>query len=95
MWINYTYLKSDLFWTRISAFVLSFSCNFCRHEPHGKGVTDTHLILGNVDGAILVVKAEKTSKLLVRDSVKIINELGENLVGVVFNGADTFRNKFY
>lgn len=64
-------------------------------SPSIQGVTDTHLILGNVDGAILVVKAEKTSKLLVRDSVKIINELGENLVGVVFNGADTFRNKFY
>lgn len=64
-------------------------------SPSIQGVTDTHLILGNVDGAILVVKAEKTSKSLVRDSVKVINELGENLVGVVFNGADTFRNKFY
>lgn len=60
-----------------------------------QGVTDTHLILGDVDGVILVVKAEKTSKLLVRDSVKVINKLGENLFGVIFNGADTFRNKFY
>ena len=56
--------------------------------------SDYKAVLSNVDGVLLNVKAESTKKEIVKESLKNINYLGINLVGLIFNFGDKFRNKY-
>lgn len=58
-------------------------------------VSDSQLISTIADNVILVVRAEKVNKSLVKSSLELLNELKANVTGVVLSSADTFRNKFY
>lgn len=53
------------------------------------------LVLRKVDGNILVIKAESTNKDTVKATIKDIDSLGANLLGISFNFGDRFRNKYY
>jgi len=57
--------------------------------------SEAKLILGKVDGNVLVVKSESTKKDIVKATIKDIENLGCNLIGISFNFGDRFRNKYY
>lgn len=54
----------------------------------------TQLLTTSIDGVIIVVGAEKVSRSMVKNTLNITTELGGDIVGVILNSADTFRNKF-
>ncbi|MGY5238389.1 polysaccharide biosynthesis tyrosine autokinase [Clostridium tertium] len=58
-------------------------------------VADSKVLSKKVDGMILVVKAEGTKKDIIKSSINDIENLGANLLGIVFNFGDRFRNKYF
>jgi polysaccharide biosynthesis transport protein len=58
-------------------------------------VADSKVLSKKVDGMILVVKAEATKKDIIKSSINDIENLGANLLGIVFNFGDRFRNKYF
>lgn len=58
-------------------------------------VADSKVLSKKVDGMILVVKAEDTKKDIIKSSINDIENLGANLLGIVFNFGDRFRNKYF
>lgn len=58
-------------------------------------VADSKVLSKKVDGMILVVKAESTKKDIIKSSINDIENLGANLLGIVFNFGDRFRNKYF
>ncbi|WP_352417142.1 polysaccharide biosynthesis tyrosine autokinase, partial [Clostridium tertium] len=54
-------------------------------------VADSKVLSKKVDGMILVVKAEATKKDIIKSSINDIENLGANLLGIVFNFGDRFR----
>lgn len=63
--------------------------------PAIQAVADSKILSKKVDGMILVVKAESTEKDVVKASIKDLENLGANLLGIVFNFGDRFRNKYH
>ncbi len=51
-------------------------------------VTDAAVLSTLVDGVVVVVRASKTTKELVRRALKSLRDVGSQLVGVVLNAAD-------
>ena len=64
-------------------------------SPAIKVVTDALAIANKVDCTVLVVKAEVVKKDVVKESIELVNSVDGNITGIIFNGADAFRNKFY
>lgn len=58
-------------------------------------VADSKVLSKKVDGMILVVKAEATKKDIIKSSINDIENLGANLLGIVFNFGDRFRNRYH
>ena len=58
------------------------------------GNSDYKAILSNLDAVLLNIKAESTKKDIVKESLRNINYLGVELVGLIFNCGDRFRNKY-
>ncbi|MGJ0843062.1 polysaccharide biosynthesis tyrosine autokinase [Clostridium tertium] len=63
--------------------------------PALQAVADSKVLSKKVDGMILVVKAESTKKDIIKSSINDIENLGANLLGIVFNFGDRFRNKYF
>lgn len=63
--------------------------------PPIHAVTDSQILARKVDGVLLVVKSNKTKKELVNNSIKSIEKINANLIGVVLNGVDNSSNKYY
>lgn len=63
--------------------------------PPLQAVTDAKLLSTKADEVILVVKAESIKKDIARESLELIRNVQGNLSGIVFNYADTIRNKYY
>lgn len=63
--------------------------------PPVQSVTDAQILATKVDLTILVVKAEEVKKDIVKESISLINSVDRNIMGIVFNAADTLRNKCY
>lgn len=63
--------------------------------PPLQAVTDAQILSTKVDGTILVVKAEKTKKESVMNSINLIKKVNGNLIGTVLNGVNNSRNKYY
>lgn len=63
--------------------------------PAIQASSETKLLLTKVDGSILVIKAESTKKDIIKSTIKDIDNLGSNLIGITFNFGDRFRNKYY
>ena len=58
-------------------------------------VADAQILSSKVDGVILVARYEKTKKENLLSCEKMIDKVGGNTIGVVLNGIDEKRGKYY
>lgn len=59
-------------------------------------VTDSQILSTKADGTILVVRAEKTKKDEVRESIRLLKQVNANIIGTVLNGVnDDTKYKHY
>lgn len=58
-------------------------------------VADAQILSSKVDGVILVARYEKTKKENLLNCKKMIDQVGGNTIGVVLNGVDEKRGKYY
>lgn len=63
--------------------------------PPVHAVTDAQILSTKVDGAILVIRAEKTKKDIVIDGKKALEKVGANIIGTVLNGGENSKSKHY
>ncbi|MDV4150298.1 CpsD/CapB family tyrosine-protein kinase [Clostridium sp. AL.422] len=63
--------------------------------PPAQAVTDSQVLAAKADGTILVIKAEKTKKDSVENTINLLQKVKANIIGTVLNGIDTSRNKYY
>jgi len=60
-----------------------------------QAVTDAQILSTKADGTILVVRAEKTKKDSVLQAKALLEKVGANILGVVLNGVENSRRKYY
>ena len=60
-----------------------------------QAVTDSQILSTKSDGTIIVVKAERTKKDSVENSINLLKKVNANIIGTVLNGVDNSRNKYY
>ena len=58
-------------------------------------VADAQILSSKVDGVILVARYEKTKKENLFNCKKMIDQVGGNTIGVVLNGIDEKKGKYY
>lgn len=63
--------------------------------PPVQAVTDSQILSTKSDGTIIVVKAERTKKDSVENSINLLKKVNANIIGTVLNGVDNSRNKYY
>ena len=63
--------------------------------PPVQAVTDSQILSTKADGTILVVRAEKTKRESVQNAVNLLKKVNANIIGIVLNGVDSSRNKYY
>lgn len=63
--------------------------------PPVQAVTDAQILSTRADGTLLVVKAEKTKKESVANSVNLLKKVNANIIGTVLNGVDSKRSNYY
>lgn len=63
--------------------------------PPVQAVTDAQILSTKADGTILVVRAEKTKKDSVHNSVNLLKKVNANIIGTVLNGLEATSNNYY
>lgn len=63
--------------------------------PPALAVADSQILATKADGVILVVKAEKTKKELVQNSINLLKKVNAHIIGTVLNGVENRKNKYY
>ncbi|GAA0768024.1 CpsD/CapB family tyrosine-protein kinase [Clostridium subterminale] len=63
--------------------------------PPVQAVTDAQILSTRADGTLLVIRAEKTKKDSVINSVNLLKKVNANIIGTILNGVDTKRNSYY
>lgn len=63
--------------------------------PPVQAVTDSQILSTKADGTILVVRAEKTKKDSVENTLNLLKKVNANIIGTVLNGVEASRNKYY
>lgn len=63
--------------------------------PPVQAVTDSQILSTKADGTILVVRAERTKKDSVQNSINLLKKVNANIIGTVLNGVDNNRNKYF
>jgi capsular exopolysaccharide synthesis family protein len=63
--------------------------------PPVQAVTDAQILSTRADGTLLVVRAEKTKKESVLNSVNLLKKVNANIIGTVLNGVDAKRSNYY
>lgn len=63
--------------------------------PPVQAVTDSQILATKADGAILVVRAERTKKDSVQSAINLLKKVNADVIGTVLNGLDNSRNKYY
>lgn len=63
--------------------------------PPVQAVTDAQILSTRADGTLLVVRAEKTKKEAVLNSVNLLRKVNANIIGTVLNGVDAKRSNYY
>lgn len=58
-------------------------------------VADSQILSTKVDGTILVVRAEKTKKEEVKDSLGLLKKVNANIIGAILNDVNSSNNKYY
>lgn len=60
-----------------------------------QAVTDAQILSRKADGTILVVRAEKTKRDSVIQAKELLQKVDANILGVVLNGVENIRKKYY
>lgn len=60
-----------------------------------QAVTDAQILSRKADGTILVVRAEKTKRDSVMQAKELLKKVDANILGVVLNGVENIRKKYY
>lgn len=60
-----------------------------------QAVTDAQILSRKADGTILVVRAEKTKRDSVMQAKELLQKVDANILGVVLNGVENIRKKYY
>lgn len=63
--------------------------------PPVLAVADAQILSTKADGTILVVRAQKTKRASVHNSVDLLKKVNANLIGTVLNGLESTRNNYY
>ena len=63
--------------------------------PPVLSVTDAQIVSTNVDGTILVVRANKTEKNAVKEAVRLIKQVGGHIIGTVLNDVEVKGSGYY
>lgn len=58
-------------------------------------VTDAQILSTKVDGAILVIRAQRTSKESVIEAKNLLNKVGANIIGTVLHAVENTKGKYY
>lgn len=58
-------------------------------------VTDAQILSTKADGVILVVRAERTKRDTVIQAKSLLDKVGANILGIVLNGIENTRKKYY
>jgi len=58
-------------------------------------VTDAQILSTKVDGTILVIRAQRTSKESVMEAKNLLNKVGANIIGSVLHSVETVKGKYY
>lgn len=64
-------------------------------SPPVLAVTDAQILSTKSDGAILVVRAEKTKKDTVMAAKGVLDKVNANILGTVLNGGDKNKDNYY
>lgn len=57
-------------------------------------VTDAQVLAAEVDGTIIVVKAEQTKSKRLVESVNLLKNVDANIIGIVLNGANDYDKEY-
>ena len=60
-----------------------------------QAVTDAQILSRKADGTIIVVRAEKTKRDSVIQAKELLEKVDANILGVVLNGVENIRKKYY
>lgn len=63
--------------------------------PPIQAVTDAQILSTKSDGTILVVRAEKTKKDSVHNSISLLRKVNANIIGTVLNGLEASTSNYY
>lgn len=63
--------------------------------PPVLSVTDAQIVSTNVDGTILVVRANKTEKAAVKEAVRLIKQVGGHIIGTILNDVEVKDSGYY
>ena len=63
--------------------------------PPTIAVTDAQVLSTKADGTIVVVRAEKTKKDSVKNTISLLKKVNANIIGTVINGVDVSRENYY
>lgn len=63
--------------------------------PPVQAVTDAQILSTKADGTILVVRAERTKKDSVHNSLGLLKKVNANVIGTVLNGLEASSNNYY
>lgn len=58
-------------------------------------VTDAQILSTKVDGTILVIRAQRTSKESVIEAKNLLNKVGANIIGTVLHAVENTKGKYY
>jgi capsular exopolysaccharide synthesis family protein len=58
-------------------------------------VTDAQILSTKVDGTILVIRAQRTSKEAVIEAKNLLNKVGANIIGTVLHSVENIKGKYY
>lgn len=63
--------------------------------PPVQAVTDSQVLSTEADGTLLVIKAEKTKKDSVHNSINLLRKVNANIIGTVLNGVNNNSENYH
>lgn len=63
--------------------------------PPVQAVTDSQVLSTEADGTLLVIKAEKTKKDSVHNSINLLRKVNANIIGTVLNGVNNNSGNYH
>lgn len=63
--------------------------------PPVQAVTDAQILANKADATILVIRAEKTKKDSINNSLNLLKKVNANVIGTVLNGVDMKERHYY